>query len=100
MILVEKGGVDEFAVQLLTLVKLAAHELSAESIVAVQTLNEVLLVEGLEQLRVVRVDVPVTLQTFKEGLGHVLEVAPNIEVVQSHLVLALQVEVLEYKVLG
>ena len=55
--------------------------------------------ERLQQLGVIGVYGPVALQTLKERLGHMLEVTPNVEIVQCHLILALQVKMLEHKVL-
>ena len=39
------------------------------------------------------------LETLQEGLCHVLEVTTNVEVIQRHPVIALQVEVLEDEIL-
>ena len=98
-VLVEERSVYKALVKLLALVNFAKHELPAESIVFVKRLKKFLLVEWLEQLRVVRVDAPVLSKAIEQGLGHVLEVTAHVEVVQSDTVIALKIKMVEHKVL-
>lgn len=65
-----------------------------------ERLYEFFLVEGLQQLGVVRVDAPVLCQPIQQGLCHVLEVTPHVEVVQGYPVITLEVKVVENEVLG
>ena len=85
----EERSVYKALVKLLALVNFAKHELPAESIVFVKRLKKFLLVEWLEQLRVVRVDAPVLSKAIEQGLGHVLEVTAHVKVVKSDTVFAL-----------
>ena len=99
VILVEQRCVNEFFVQSLALVNFASHKLPAEAIITIETLQELFFVKWLEQLGVVRVDLPVTLQTLQEGLGHMLKVAADVEIIKCYSIVTFQVEVLEDEIL-
>jgi len=96
---VEERRIDEFLVQPLAPVHLAHHELATEAVLLSDRLDEVFLVKGLEKLGVVRIDRPVLAQTLDQRLGHVLEVAPHVEIIQCDTILTHQIKVIEDEVL-
>lgn len=98
-VLMEQSRVYKSFVELFALIYFAKHELATESVIFAERFEEFFLMEGFQQLWVVRVDAPVLCKPFQQSFGHVLKMTANIKVVECNSVGTLEVKMIKHEVL-